>query len=107
MCEVFSLVNPNKVFTNSSERDEYDKAYRAIQVLGECANSSSIEPTLGCLDGFTNEHRTLQQSIVRMLHKALIMWACGREEGLVDARNQASWEFAQFLREQDISLPLI
>lgn len=108
MCRVFSLVNPNKTFTSEHECREYDKAFIMIQSFGERANiMSNRAATEGFVDGFINEHRTTQQSIVRNFCKMLTMWSEGKKERLVDARNQCSWDFAKELGGLPSAFPLI
>lgn len=98
MCEFFASTNPTKMFTKEHERDEYDKAYIVMQRFAERADIMSNAAAIqGFLDCFINEHRTSQQSIVRNIYKMLVMWSDGEHAMLVDARNQAAWDFARQL----------
>lgn len=108
MCDFLSSVNPGKTFKNVHERDEYDQAYCVIQRLGERADMmSNTAAVVGLMDGFINEHRTTQQSIVRLFCQMLCQWADGEESMLVDARNQIAWDFAKRLRVSVPAFPLV
>ena len=89
MCEVFSEVNPGKSFVRVWERDEYDKAYIIMQRFGERANIMSNDAAIcGMVDGFIAEHRTIQQSIVRMFCQMLMRWiVVGERDSHTDPRN--------------------
>lgn len=109
MCDYFSECIAGKVFKNRVDRDKYDLAFKAMRDFGERAkfmsNRYSVE---GFVDAFIFQHRTTQQSIVRLFVVMLRKWADGKEKMLVDDRNQAAWEFAKHLRgaEQLCSFPL-
>ena len=67
---------------------------------GNIANSGRSRMVESMLHGFLRQHRTLQQGIVRSFVQMLIEWRRLARNACVDARNEASWEFAAGLNDQ-------
>ena len=87
-------------FPTKWESETYDKAFDAISVLLNLANStldssSGKAVVAGMLDGFVQEHRTLQQSAVRNFVAMLKEWASHEESRMSDFRNQDAFAFAK------------
>lgn len=82
---------------------EFEK--KCLQLMEDwgniCNGGRGGELTKGLLRWFRVQHRTLQQGIVRSFVDMLLEWRKGEKPMNVDARNEASWEFAGKLGDQN------
>jgi hypothetical protein len=95
-----------------TDRELYAEATKAMEALGAVANRMAAHPVavLGLLDGFVKEHRTIQQSVCRLLHAMLVAWAeqiAEKPSWYVDGRNEQAAKWAKAVAELDIPMPLI
>jgi hypothetical protein len=82
---------------------EFEK--KCVQLMEDwgniCNGGRGTSLTQGLLRGFRVQHRTLQQGIVRSFVDMLLEWRKGEKSHNVDMRNEASWEFAGKLDDQN------
>lgn len=90
-------------FKTKWESKAYDKAHDAMNELLNLATSmgSGKAVVAGMLDGFVQEHRTLQQAGIRNFVAFLKAWAKGEEAAMTDPRNCDAWKFAKQVVELD------
>lgn len=85
------------------ESETYDAAKVAMGRLLNLAIGTDSQNAVvaGMLDGFAQEHRTLQQAGVRNFVAFLKEWAKGEESEMTDPRNQDAWKFAKQVIDLD------
>lgn len=95
------------------QRQHYEDGVKIIEELAKSMNaggweydpygvntSSSKFVRIGMLNGFMNQHRTIQQNIVREFVGMLQEWGKLPENAVSDLRNQDAYKFAQTLSQQ-------
>jgi len=96
-------------FDTDWEKETYAQAAEAMKTLLHLANSMGSDKAIiaGMLDALVTEHRTLQQACIRHFVGMLKTWSQGNHDALADARNEATWKFAQAVAKLDPVFPLI
>ena len=61
----------------------------------------------GMIQSFVHEHRTIQQESVRFFVQFLVEWAKNPKSHIVDLRNEATYDFAKKLSENEPLFPYI
>lgn len=93
------------------EIEVWERANSAMASLLEAANAMGSSRAIidGMMDAWRREHRTLQQSVVRMFVAFLSEWAGMIEKepmAWVDLRNEAAAAFATQLRSDAPAFPM-
>ncbi len=95
------------------EKEYYGKGQRIAAELSSSLNSFSFQDELkkGFIDALMREHRTLQQSTMKVFYEVIMAWAERKESGNFDERNKATVEFCKKIKDtfekEDIYFPFI
>jgi len=87
------------VARKNEARDAMQKLIDLTNVMG-----GDKDVAAGLLEGLLTSHKTLQQSFIRCFVEAMKEYADTR---FVDARNEASVNFAKQLKEMEIHFPFV
>lgn len=84
--------------TREIDIKKYDDAQRVMAELARLVGTW-YNPGLGLLDGFLEQDRGVQQSIIGAFVQLLVDWRKGKKEDLVDERNKAAWGLASLVSD--------
>lgn len=84
--------------TTRVQEQEYDEAMKTMNDLAQLVSTWDT-PWLGLLDGFLEQDRAVQQSIIGAFVQLLVDWRKGKKEDLVDSRNETAWGLASLVAD--------
>lgn len=103
-----STRNPHEP-RNEHQQASFEAGQKAIRELMAGTHGASYHRDMveGMIAGFVGEHRTIQQETVKFLVQMLIEWGKNPAPRVADARNDATYKFAQHLAGMNLYFPFI